>query len=52
MSFNYDLFIIGAGSAGLAAAKRAATYGVRVAIAEQANVGGALRGRHGSYKTD
>jgi len=41
MSFDYDLFIIGAGSAGLAAAKQAANYGVRVAIAEQANVGGA-----------
>lgn len=41
MSFNYDLFIIGAGSGGLAAAKRAASYGVRVGITEEAAVGGA-----------
>lgn len=41
MNFDYDLFIIGAGPGGLAAAKRAAAYGSRVAIAEQATVGGA-----------
>lgn len=40
MSFDYDLFIIGAGPGGLAAAERAATYGVRIAIAEQDRVGG------------
>ena len=40
-SLTYDLFVIGAGSGGLAAAERAATYGIRVAIAEHANVGGA-----------
>ena len=40
MNFDYDLFIIGAGPGGLAAAERAATYGVRIAIAEQDRVGG------------
>lgn len=40
MTFDYDLFIIGAGSAGLAAAKQAASYGKRVAIAEQEAIGG------------
>lgn len=38
---DYDLLVIGAGSGGLAAAERAATLGARVAIAEQANTGGA-----------
>jgi glutathione reductase (NADPH) len=33
MSFDYELFVIGAGPGGLAAAERAAQYGVRVAIA-------------------
>lgn len=40
MSFNYDLFVIGAGSGGLAASKRAASYGAKVAIAENDLVGG------------
>ncbi|MEA5627459.1 glutathione-disulfide reductase [Nostoc sp. UHCC 0251] len=40
MTFDYDLFVIGAGPGGLAAAKKAASYGVRVAIAERESVGG------------
>ncbi|MGH2415325.1 MAG: FAD-dependent oxidoreductase, partial [Microcystaceae cyanobacterium] len=40
MSFDYDLFVIGAGPGGLAAAERAASYGVRVALAERDQVGG------------
>jgi glutathione reductase (NADPH) len=40
MAFDYNLFVIGAGPGGLAAAKKAASYGVRVAIAEQESVGG------------
>jgi len=40
MSFDYDLFVIGAGPGGLAAAERAAHYGARVAIAERDQVGG------------
>ncbi|MEH2292182.1 glutathione-disulfide reductase [Nostoc sp.] len=40
MTFDYDLFVIGAGSGGLAAAKRAASYGAKVAIAEYDLVGG------------
>lgn len=40
MGFDYNLFVIGAGPGGLAAAKQAAKYGVRVAIAERERVGG------------
>jgi glutathione reductase (NADPH) len=40
MKFDYDLFVIGAGSAGLAAAKKAAELGFRVAICEQEALGG------------
>lgn len=40
MSFDYDLFVIGAGSGGVAAARLAATYGARVAISERDKVGG------------
>lgn len=32
MSFDYDMFVVGAGQRGTAAAERAAMYGVRVAI--------------------
>jgi glutathione reductase (NADPH) len=39
-SFDYDLLVLGAGSGGLATAKRAASYGARVAIVEQSRVGG------------
>ncbi|MBD2057573.1 FAD-dependent oxidoreductase [Oculatella sp. FACHB-28] len=41
MAYDYDLFVIGAGSGGLAAAQRAVTYGASVAIAEQSKPGGA-----------
>ena len=37
---RHDLLVIGAGSGGLAAAKRAASYGARVAIVEGDRVGG------------
>jgi glutathione reductase (NADPH) len=40
MDFDYDLFVIGAGSGGLAASKRAASFGAKVAIAEEETVGG------------
>lgn len=40
MTFDYDLFVIGAGPGGVAAAKQAATYGVRVGIAEREAIGG------------
>jgi glutathione reductase (NADPH) len=39
-TYDYDLFVIGAGSGGLAASKRAASYGAKVAIAEADLVGG------------
>ncbi len=40
MTYDYDLFVIGAGSGGLAASKRAASYGAKVVIAEDDLVGG------------
>ena len=38
--FDYDLFVIGAGSAGVRAARIAAKYGAKVAVAEEYRVGG------------
>ena len=38
--FDYDLFVIGAGSGGVRAARVAAEHGARVAIAEEDRVGG------------
>jgi glutathione reductase (NADPH) len=38
--FDYDLFVIGAGSGGIRAARLAAGFGARVAIAEQRYLGG------------
>jgi glutathione reductase (NADPH) len=38
--YDYDLFVIGAGSGGVRAARMAAGYGARVAIAEEYRVGG------------
>ncbi|MGE0408596.1 MAG: glutathione-disulfide reductase [Amphiplicatus sp.] len=38
--YDYDLFVIGAGSGGVRAARLAAMYGARVAIAEEYRVGG------------
>ena len=40
MEFEFDLIVVGAGSGGLAAAKRAAFYGAKVAIIEVNKVGG------------
>ena len=40
MEFEFDLIVIGAGSGGLAAAKRAASYGAKVAIVEGSKIGG------------
>lgn len=40
MAFDYDLFIIGAGSGGVRAARIAAGHGAKVAIAEESRVGG------------
>ncbi len=39
-AYDYDLFVIGAGSGGVRAARMAAAMGVRVAIAEDLHVGG------------
>ncbi len=39
-SFDFDLFVIGGGSGGVRAARIAAGYGARVAIAEESRFGG------------
>jgi glutathione reductase (NADPH) len=39
-SYDYDLFVIGAGSGGVRAARVAAGHGAKVAIAEESRVGG------------
>jgi len=38
--FDYDLFVIGAGSGGVRASRVAASLGARVAVAEESNLGG------------
>lgn len=38
--FDYDLFVIGAGSGGVRASRVSAAYGARVAVAEEYKVGG------------
>ena len=45
MTYDYDLVVIGAGSAGLAAARRASSLGKKVAIAEKNHVGGTCANR-------
>ena len=40
MSYDYDLFVIGAGSGGIATARRAAQYGAKVGIVESDRLGG------------
>ena len=39
-TYDYDLFVIGAGSGGVRAARMSAGHGARVAIAEESRVGG------------
>ncbi len=39
-SYDFDLFVIGAGSGGIASARRAAQYGAKVGIAESWTLGG------------
>ena len=40
MAYDYDLFVIGAGSGGVRAARRSAMAGAKVAIAEEYRIGG------------
>jgi glutathione reductase (NADPH) len=40
MSYDFDLFVIGAGSGGIATARRAAQYGAKVGIVENDRLGG------------
>ncbi len=40
MSYDFDLFVIGAGSGGISSARRAASYGAKVGIAEAWTLGG------------
>ncbi|MCA1662009.1 MAG: glutathione-disulfide reductase [Novosphingobium sp.] len=39
-TYDYDLFVIGAGSGGVRASRVAASYGARVAVAEEHRIGG------------
>src|SRR5690606_6192345 len=39
-NFDYDLFVIGAGSGGVRASRIAAGHGARVAVAEEHRIGG------------
>lgn len=40
MTYDFDLFVIGGGSGGIATARRAASYGAKVAVAEDDRLGG------------
>jgi glutathione reductase (NADPH) len=40
MIYDFDLFVIGGGSGGIATARRAAEYGAKVAVAEVGSLGG------------
>jgi glutathione reductase (NADPH) len=40
VAYDYDLFVIGAGSGGVRASRMAASYGAKVAVAEHYRVGG------------
>jgi glutathione reductase (NADPH) len=40
-AYDYDLFVVGAGSGGVRAARIAAGYGAKVAVAEEYRIGGA-----------
>ncbi len=42
---DYDFLIIGAGTGGMAAAKKAASYGMKVAVIEKEKVGGTCLNR-------
>jgi Pyruvate/2-oxoglutarate dehydrogenase complex, dihydrolipoamide dehydrogenase (E3) component, and related enzymes len=39
-SYDYDYLVIGAGSGGIASARRAASYGAKVAVVEKGRLGG------------
>jgi glutathione reductase (NADPH) len=38
--FDFDFLVVGAGSGGIASARRAASYGVKVAVVEGGRLGG------------
>jgi glutathione reductase (NADPH) len=38
--YDYDYLVIGAGSGGIASARRAASYGAKVAVVEKGRLGG------------
>jgi glutathione reductase (NADPH) len=40
MAYDYDLLVLGAGSGGIATARRAAQYGAKVAVVEFDRLGG------------
>src|SRR3546814_18530423 len=50
LTYDYDLFVIGAGSGGVRAARVSAAYRARVAVAEEHRVGGTCVIRGGVRK--
>ncbi|MEO1635530.1 MAG: FAD-dependent oxidoreductase, partial [Cyanobacteria bacterium J06631_9] len=45
MAYDFDLFVIGGGSGGISSARRAATHGAKVALAERDRLGGTCANR-------
>lgn len=41
--YDFDYYVIGGGSGGIASARRAATYGAKVAVAENGRLGGTCK---------
>lgn len=41
--YDFDYYVIGGGSGGIASARRAATYGAKVAVAEYGRLGGTCK---------
>jgi hypothetical protein len=41
--YDFDYYVIGGGSGGIASARRAATYGAKVAVAEYGRMGGTCK---------
>src|SRR3546814_12937116 len=52
LTYDYDLFVIGAGSGGVRAARVSAAYGARVAVAEEHRGGGTCGIRGGGPREE
>lgn len=47
--YDFDYYVIGGGSGGIASARRAATYGAKVAVAEYGRMGGTCKYHGGCF---